>query len=305
MSISVQAVCGVDTDEDERDEYSESGRAYCTPALGIMALKHEGNAAPERVEGSAVGPRNHASQAYLQEEEEVSHDTIPPDIDVEASVQPGEDVLPVASQVNPPPELLKRVRELENAQENVTTAIPMDFDEEHGKLRKRRWIIGVCVAIFVGVIVALVLGVMLGTRDSPVPAEPTESPTFTALKGMVESVWPHSGETLSDSSSPPYKALTWLANNMNLEAYVEWKRIQRYVLAVFYYSMNGDNWTIQGYWMSDDDECTWPTTSVETVCNNETQLLHLVLSGQNLAGSLPSELALLSNSLSKYNRHAT
>jgi Leucine-rich repeat (LRR) protein len=114
---------------------------------------------------------------------------------------------------------------------------------------------------------------------------------------MVTTVWPDSGETLEDESSPQHKALKWLEGNANLDEYEDWKRIQRYVLAVFYFSTNGDDWHINDRWLSDDDECTWYSDWLEPICDNETSVLGLVLGENNLVGTIPHEISGLSESL--------
>jgi hypothetical protein len=56
---------------------------------------------------------------------------------------------------------------------------------------------------------------------------------------------------------PQSKALAWLAGNKNLEEYPDWQRIQHYVLVVFYYSTNRDEWADNTGWLLNGDECLW------------------------------------------------
>jgi hypothetical protein len=239
------------------------------------------------------------------EEEGGDIEAPPPDRD-------GDDVtaLPVASQVAPPQELLERVQKLEDKQLISGEAIPVDMDEkrrlEAAKRRKQRWlVVGCVVAVFA--ILGIVLGMTLGRKSSASPnsgtAEPTPSPTsesFVSLKAFIESVSLDGGAALSDPLAPQYRALAWLDSNENLEDYPEWKIIQRYTLAVFYYSTSGENWTVSDSWLTDEDECTWVSDASSPVCDGNGAFLRLVLYDKNLVGQLPLELALLSNSLRKY-----
>lgn len=70
-----------------------------------------------------------------------------------------------------------------------------------------------------------------------------------------------------DQYSAQYKAARWLADqdflNMPIPdadpkdyASTYWF-VQRYVLAVFYFSAGGDNWRYKSYFMSDYDVCEW------------------------------------------------
>jgi hypothetical protein len=226
-------------------------------------------------------------------------------VDVEAPSSLG-DVLPVAESVAPPPELLERLHKLEEVQEQIPKATPLNITEEQKKIRRQRCL--VCISVVtVAAIIAIVLGMLLGMNNDNEKDDNTESATFILLKDMVTSVWPDSSDSVSDQSSPKYAALEWLEGNAYLNDYPEWKRIQRYVLAVLYYSTNGDSWQRNDKWMSDEDECLWASAAsdplwasaaVNPVCNNETGFLRLDLRANNLVGTIPLELGRgLSNSL--------
>jgi hypothetical protein len=96
--------------------------------------------------------------------------------------------------------------------------------------------------------------------------------------------------------------LRWLSNNANLDEYPDVQKIQRYVLAVVYYSTNGDGWQKREGWLSDEDECTWLVKSTvfcaPALDPTTNQVFVLDLSENNLVGTMPAlELALLSDSL--------
>ena len=64
---------------------------------------------------------------------------------------------------------------------------------------------------------------------------------------------------LDDDTLPQGKAFQWICNDPFSSPLVgndNDRIIQRYALAVFYYSTNGDNWKINSGWLSDSDECT-------------------------------------------------
>lgn len=99
-------------------------------------------------------------------------------------------------------------------------------------------------------------------------------------------------------STPQNDAFIWLATNKNLEMYTDEKKIQRYVLATFYYSTNGNGWYSNTAWLSDIDECGW-YNQARSFCSNGA-VVALGLYENHLVGTIPRELALLSDSLSKY-----
>ena len=113
--------------------------------------------------------------------------------DVEAPSSLG-DVLPVAETVAPPPELLEKVHKLEEAQEQIPKATPLNTNrgtEENLEAAMFDWCISV---VIVAAIIAIVLGVVLGTNNDNENDDNTESPTFILLKDMVTSVWPDSSD---------------------------------------------------------------------------------------------------------------
>ncbi len=175
--------------------------------------------------------------------------------------------LPITSQVKPLKELLDGVRELEEKQQNIPSAVPLMDQEEVNKQQKlqwcRQWIFVGTSVLVVLCIVGLVLGITLGwdkTAANTVPQSPTPSPAtqeFVSLKSLIKSVSLDGGAALEVSSLPQSKALAWLAGNKNLEEYPDWQRIQHYVLVVFYYSTNRDEWADNTGWLLNGDECLW------------------------------------------------
>jgi hypothetical protein len=172
--------------------------------------------------------------------------------------------------------------------------------------------------VFLVVVAGVVAGVVLATNDedaaptaspsiSAPTTEPTAAPIFISvqLQALVASISPDNGEALKNTSSPQYQALTWLVSsgrnsNSSNTSYVGYaqKMAQRYVCAVLYYSTNGDGWAENNGWLSEDDECGWLTRAAGgIICDENNKIQSLVLYSNNLAGTIPPELSLLSNSL--------
>lgn len=57
-------------------------------------------------------------------------------------------------------------------------------------------------------------------------------------------------------------------------------------------------------WLSDDDECSWWNDANDVFCTADGAALEFDLWRNNLIGTIPAELALLSNSLSEYIVHS-
>jgi hypothetical protein len=216
------------------------------------------------------------------------------------------DYLPVASPVETRTERLERRRVLqEQRNRDIPHATPQDLDAENKRRRRHMlWIVS-AVLMALLVVVGIVVGVTVGLDDDTTPqSEPTPSPTsehWESLQQLFQSVSFDGGAALNDTDSPQSRALSWLDENANLNDYPEWKRIQRYALAVFYYSTRGEKWRESTGWLSDDDECTWWLTHEPNtpICNQDGAYINISLNKNNLNGSLPLELALLSDSLGK------
>jgi hypothetical protein len=184
----------------------------------------------------------------------------------------------------------------------VAEAIP---ERELKRQRRKRFalIIGIVV-----VIVAIAVGVAVGVGGSPSPQEtvaPTAAPTFSPVpEEIVALIAPLSfddGASLNDPSSPQSAAARWLAGNEFLDTYSDARKIQRYAMATFYYSTNGDKWKETQGWLSDGNECTewwyaeFDSDNDRLKCDANNMVTDILIEENNLAGTLPDEIAFLSS----------
>jgi hypothetical protein len=133
------------------------------------------------------------------------------------------------------------------------------------------------------------------TINTPLPSKaPTEAAT-DELKAILLQASPDSFESLQDVSSPQYQALDWLLEDPFYSTYSGARVVQRWAMSTFYYSTEGDQWDESGNWLSDMNECSW--FSKGKVCDRNGNVKSIDLKSNNLAGTLPGELSLFSNSL--------
>jgi hypothetical protein len=74
-----------------------------------------------------------------------------------------------------------------------------------------------------------------------------------------------SATDLQTTTTPQYKAMIWISNDDEREldipeSYDEeeaYKFVQRYVMAVFFYALNGPNWTHKVSFLTDEATCDW------------------------------------------------
>jgi len=121
-------------------------------------------------------------------------------------------------------------------------------------------------------------------------------------------------EIESNQDSPQYYATTWLSQDPNYFGYTSDRLVQRWSLAMLALSLDSATVAenplrlrrlqdkvgsdlLQG-WLTYTDECTWFTSSTkESFCNQNGMYETIDLQDMMLGGTLPSEIALLSNSL--------
>jgi hypothetical protein len=141
-----------------------------------------------------------------------------------------------------------------------------------------------------------------GLACAPSTEAPVTMPTLPPAVGqsrfdqLVAILSPISGAaTFNDSSSPQHKAAWWLASTDGLELdfslEVFDKVVQRYILALLYYALDGDNWTSRKNYVTDSASCLWGGTS----CDAEGLVIEIDLGSNALVGSIPSEIGFFPN----------
>eukprot|EP00587_Corethron_hystrix_P004909 CAMPEP_0113297048 /NCGR_PEP_ID=MMETSP0010_2-20120614/74_1 /TAXON_ID=216773 ORGANISM="Corethron hystrix, Strain 308" /NCGR_SAMPLE_ID=MMETSP0010_2 /ASSEMBLY_ACC=CAM_ASM_000155 /LENGTH=414 /DNA_ID=CAMNT_0000149875 /DNA_START=17 /DNA_END=1262 /DNA_ORIENTATION=- /assembly_acc=CAM_ASM_000155 len=70
--------------------------------------------------------------------------------------------------------------------------------------------------------------------------------------------------------------------------------LQRYVMALYYYSTNGDNWDDKGNYLDQNlDECDWLGLTCDVTIDGERKITQITHDENNLTGTLPPELGCL------------
>ena len=130
----------------------------------------------------------------------------------------------------------------------------------------------------------------------------------TDLKFVIANFSPTSLPYLEDAGSAQYKAYIWMTKDPNYWNMEISTIVQRWVLAVLYYSTDGPNWKTdelpkdfagdKSPWLSYSDECLWESSNDSTqglICDTENNYFAIHLRNLGLTGTIPSELGLLSD----------
>jgi hypothetical protein len=137
----------------------------------------------------------------------------------------------------------------------------------------------------------------------PSTLSPSQLPTMNPVEFLDEFLTANSPDlqvAFTDTSSAQYRSLLWLSTDPNLFSYPNFKIIQRFALATFYLSTGGNTWANDDAWLTDVDECLWYSSRTNIApCDSMGLFVNLELELNNIGGALPSELSLLSNSLTR------
>ena len=143
-----------------------------------------------------------------------------------------------------------------------------------------------------------------------VPVAPTAAPLDPLLAELRSFIAPTDEDLAKFNipTTPQAQALAWLKSDpINLTAGRSTRTaLERYVLAVLYYSTSGPDWSLLSDipYLSGTSACTWnngaePDTfeefGVYCATGNQTSVDRVVLNESNLIGPLPWELVLLTN----------
>ena len=110
---------------------------------------------------------------------------------------------------------------------------------------------------------------------------------------LLVTISPNITESIQDTASPYYRTWNWLNKNPDLDTVTDERKVQRWVLALFYRFLHGDEWTFSEGWLeiaeNSVDECTW----YNVLCDSSGHVVSLDLRNNYLWGDIPSEIAFL------------
>jgi len=125
---------------------------------------------------------------------------------------------------------------------------------------------------------------------------PSQSPSISmsGLEDLLVQVSADDGDAFMADNTPQSQAFDWLISGTISRSSTETRVVQRYALATIYFATEGDRWSVNSGWLTDNDECEWFSTDQE-VCNTDGELINLSLAYNSLRGELPKEVGLLTS----------
>ena len=172
--------------------------------------------------------------------------------------------------------VLRKAEEIRNrAMINSVEAKELTYWE-----RNRSTILVAFGAIFV--ILAIVLGLVLSNRDNE----------LTGMEYLIELLSPISGrDVLTNETTSQYMTLEWLASEdtlgITLDATNQDLLLERYIVALLYFSMGGIDWKFDYNFLSNSSVCEWvstPSLSEDWKMSNATNLTSSTNEGLRVNG---------------------
>lgn len=174
------------------------------------------------------------------------------------------------------------------------------FRKEWMGVKRIYWVFLILV-----VLMALLLGLIVlaftGASASSSEEKPVNNAKVPLSDPRMELFPPYTQASFRNPQSPQSKAFTWLINDPSFEQYSGERRMQRFALAVLYFSTNGEGWIDADRVLQyDSDECQWFYSRAARVtppaCATAGGIIEaLVLDSNNLEGTIPAELFLMTN----------
>lgn len=123
------------------------------------------------------------------------------------------------------------------------------------------------------------------------PAVGVEAIHPTLVTGFGGTIPDSTIAALSSTGSPQAKAYQWLEENHDLDDLRTRNMFQRFVLASFYFSTNGDNWDENDAWLTNrSGTCNWEFQNPGPSPCRENLIWAFDLSNNNLQGSIAPEI---------------
>ena len=127
--------------------------------------------------------------------------------------------------------------------------------------------------------------------NSGILPPPTKGEVKTREAAITDLIQEISADDALKTGTPQNKALNWILYGDDQHSSIyDTNLMQRYVLAVVYYSLGGEKWLFSSSWLSGkNSECDYPGVA----CNGNGVVIEISLVASGLSGSIPKEIGVL------------
>jgi len=152
------------------------------------------------------------------------------------------------------------------------------------KVKRKNCIIGGCIMLVFATMLVVFLNPTQNEKLNNIFAEITREDSERMIHEWITHIGVTSSADLLNDTSPQYQALQWMVNKDKITQ-EEIISIERYILAVLYFSTSG--WQTSEKWLSDESVCSWWGVK----CSLRADMIEeLNLANNEMKGNLPSEI---------------
>lgn len=136
----------------------------------------------------------------------------------------------------------------------------IDIVENHPRRLSRRSLLWICLLLTVVVVLLIAIGVS-ARRNAPAPRPEYSAVVEYLLSHNISSYEELTTDDDSDDDSPHSRAARWLAESdparLPVPVTKDYLYVTRYVMALNYFAMGGDQWTMKVNFMTESHVCDW------------------------------------------------
>ena len=141
-------------------------------------------------------------------------------------------------------------------------ALPLATEVQNRRTSRRRGLKNSLPRVcFISMTILLVLiGIILAVVASQLQrnAAPNRGSDVTKEEYLLRLLPNDTRSAINNTDTPQARAFQWLINDTSLSSYPDFRLLQRYALATFYFANTGDTWYYHDRWLDyESHECQW------------------------------------------------
>ena len=134
--------------------------------------------------------------------------------------------------------------------DDMEEAQPMESNPVNHRQKKSTWVSSIGILCMGGFMVLFFCGILVlkvaEQNGSQTKSSEETNTTTASFRNRLEGALSNYNTIELDPTSPQSQAYQWIKGDPWVETHTTERLVQRYAMAVFYYSTNGDDWTHRG-----------------------------------------------------------
>eukprot|EP00591_Stephanopyxis_turris_P017022 CAMPEP_0195535554 /NCGR_PEP_ID=MMETSP0794_2-20130614/44472_1 /TAXON_ID=515487 /ORGANISM="Stephanopyxis turris, Strain CCMP 815" /LENGTH=417 /DNA_ID=CAMNT_0040668723 /DNA_START=61 /DNA_END=1311 /DNA_ORIENTATION=- len=175
--------------------------------------------------------------------------------------------------------------------------IPIPINEDGTRRPLCNKVIGIGICGVLSMIIIIVISVSAGVKArrgvDPFLSSETETMSTAKYINIHDRIFALSGASADEGGTAQNIAMMWMLQEDLLDLQYETNPflIQRYIMALIFFSFGGENWPFKVWLSPSQSECDFPGV----VCNESGEVTAITLDSMDLTGTIPPEVGHLSS----------